>query len=105
MADTLARILGPSNIGNGTTTLFTGTAAHTYTIKHIIVVNNTAGSITLRLGIGGVADSNLILKPTAIAAGEHTEFTGLLVMAGTETLQAIATATGMTITISGLDQT
>lgn len=104
MADTLSRILGPSNIGSGTNTLFTGTAAHTYTIKHIIIVNATAGSITLILGIGGVTAATQILGSTAIGAGERLEFTGLLVMTGTQTLQSSATATGMTITVSGLDQ-
>lgn len=104
MADVLSRILGPSNIGNGTSTLFTGTAAHVYTIRHIVVLNGTAGSITLKLGIGGVADANLVLPATAIGAGERLEFDGLQILTGTETLQANATDTGLTITVSGLDQ-
>lgn len=104
MADVLSRILGPSNIGSGTNTLFTGTAAHTYTIKHIRIVNNTAAAITLKLGIGGVADANLLLPVTSIDAGGWGEFDGLIVMSGTETLQSNASATGMTITVSGLDQ-
>jgi hypothetical protein len=102
--DILKRILGPVAIASGTSTLFTGTAAHTYTIKNIKVVNNSGATVTLKLGIGGVADANLILPTATIDAGGMAEFDGLLVMSGTETLQAVASATGLTITISGLDQ-
>lgn len=104
MPDTLSRIVGPANIASGTSTVFTGTAAHTYTIKHIRIVNPTGASVTVKLGIGGVADANLILPATPIDAGGFAEFDGLIVMAGTETLQANASATGCTITVAGLDQ-
>lgn len=104
MTDTLSRIVGPVNVALGTSTVFTGTAAHIYTIKHIRVVNGTGGSITLKLGIGGVADANLILPATALGLGESCEFDGLLVLAGAETLQANASATGLTVTVAGLDQ-
>lgn len=104
MADILKRLLGPVNIANGTSTLFTGVAAHVYTIKNITVVNNTGAAITLKLGIGGVADANLILPAVVIGPGESGQFDGLLVMTGAESLQANASATGLTITMSGLDQ-
>jgi hypothetical protein len=104
MPDTLSRIAGPANIGSGTTTVFTGATGHTYTIKSILIVNDSTGSISIKLGIGGVADSNLILPQVTLGAGEQADFDGLLVMSGAETLQAVAGATGLTITVSGLDQ-
>lgn len=104
MADVLSRLAGPANIASGTSTVFTGTTAHTYTIKHIRIVNPTVGNVIIKLGIGGVADANLILPAASIDAGGFAEFDGLIVMAGTETLQANASATGMTITVAGLDQ-
>lgn len=104
MADTLKRIVGPANIPSGTNTLFTGTTAHTYTFKHMTIVNNTAGAITVKLGVGGVADSNLFLPSATIDAGGMAEFNGLLITSGTETIQANASATGLTFTASGLDQ-
>lgn len=104
MADTLSRIVGPVNIANGTSTIFTGTAAHVYTIKHIVLVNTTGAAISITLGIGGVAAANQILPSTSIDAGGQAEFDGLLVLSGTETLQAVASATGVTITVAGLDQ-
>lgn len=104
MADILKRLFGPVNIANGTSTLFTGTGGHVYTIKNITLVNNGTVSITVKLGIGGVADANLILPATPLGPGESGQFDGLLVMTGAETFQANATATGLTITVSGLDQ-
>jgi hypothetical protein len=104
MPDTLSRIVGPVNIANGDSTVFTGTAAHRYTLKHIRLVNTTGASITVKLGIGGIAAANLILPATPIDAGGFAEFDGLLILVGTETLQANASATGVTITVAGLDQ-
>lgn len=104
MADTLSRIVGPVNAASGTSTIFTGTAAHTYTIRSIRMVNTTSAAITVKLGIGGVTDALLILPATSIDAGGWAEFDGVLVLSGTETLQANTTATGVTITVAGLDQ-
>lgn len=105
MADILKRLFGPVAIASGASTLFTGTAAHTYTIKNIRVVNtDPVNARTLILGIGGVAAANQILPQISIDAGGSAEFDGLLVLSGVETLQASASGTGLTITASGLDQ-
>jgi len=104
MPDTLSRIAGPANLASGTSTVFTGTAAHVYTIRSIRIVNNTAAAVTVKLGICGVTDALLILPPTSIDAGGWAEFDGVIVLSGTETLQANTTATGTTITVAGLDQ-
>ena len=105
MADLLKRILGPVAIASGASTLFTGTALHTYTIKNIKVVNtDPTNAKTLILGIGGVAAANQILPTVTIDPGGFAEFDGMLVLSGVETLQASASGTGLTITISGLDQ-
>lgn len=104
MTDTLSRIVGPANIASGTSTIFTGTSGHTYTIKTIVIVNDSTGSISIKLGIGGVADANLVLPNVTLGAGEQANFDGLLVMTGTETLQATTSASGLTITVAGLDQ-
>jgi len=105
MADLLKRLLGPVAIANGTSTLLTVTAAHTYTIKNIRVVNTDASNTrTLVLGIGGVAAANQIVPTLSLGPGESAEFDGLLVLAAGETLQANASGTGLTITASGLDQ-
>lgn len=102
--EVLKRLAGPVNMTSGANTPFIGTAAHRYTIKHIRIVNNTAGAVTVKLGIGGTADGNLILHTLSIAANSTYTEDVLIVTDGTETLQANTSATGMTITVSGLDQ-
>lgn len=104
MADTLKRIAGPVNIPSGTNTLFTGTTAHIYTFKHMTILNNTAGAISVKLGVNGVTDALLFLPYATIEAGGMAEFNGLLITSGTETIQANASASGLTFTASGLDQ-
>jgi hypothetical protein len=106
MSETLKRLFGPTNVGNGTNTIFTGAGSpHIYTIKHITVINNTAAAITVKVGIGGVADANLIIQPISVPPnGGSYEWDGMHVMNDAETLQTNATATGCTITGSGLDQ-
>lgn len=102
--DTLSRFVGPADVGNGTTTVYTVPSSHTQTIKNIRIVNATSGSISIALGIGGVANANLVLPSTALGAGESCEFDGVLTLASGETVQASTSADGLTITISGMDQ-
>lgn len=107
MTDTLKRIFGPANAASGTSTVFTGAANHIYTIKHISIVNPTSAAITIKMGISAdtaLADAELILPTATIDAGGLAEFDGLAIMAGVELLVAVTSATGLTITGSGLDQ-
>lgn len=104
MADVLSRIAGPANIASGTATAFTGTGAHTYSIRSIRIVNNTSGTVTVKVGIGGVTDAVLIIPAIAIAPGDAYHDDGLFVLSGTETLQTNASATGTTLTVCALDQ-
>lgn len=108
MADTLKRIFGPANIASGTSTVFAGTAAHTYTFKHISVVNDSGAAITVKMGIqavaGALADSDLFLPLTTIEAGGMANFDGMMVMSGTEVIRAETSASGLTISGHGLDQ-
>ena len=104
MADTLVRLLGPTNIPEGNSILFTGLQGHIYTIKNILVTNNTVSPISLSLGVNGLENSNLILPNASIDAGGWADGDGLLVLANTDTLQASSDLDGLAITISGLDQ-
>ncbi len=105
MAVSLSRLFGPANIASGTSTVFTGTAAHTYVLRNLLVVNETSAKVTLKVGIGGVADANLVQPTTSIPSKGRIDFPVFIVMSGTETLQAVTSATGLTITGSGLDIT
>ena len=103
MTDTLSRLAGPVSLAAGTTTVFTGTAAHTYTIRNWRIVNNTGGAVTVRVGIGGVTDTCLVFPAMSVPAAAILEDDGMIVMSGTETLQVSTSATGTTVTVSGLD--
>lgn len=102
-SQTLSRIYGPANIA-ADGAVFTGTAGHVYTIRHISLVNTTGAAITIALGVGGVAAANLFLPTATIDAGGLATFDGTMVISGTEAIHADISATGITITIAGLDQ-
>lgn len=110
MADVMNRVGStPAAVGNGTSTLFTGTGGHTYTFKAggILIVNNGSVTRTVKLGIGGVTDAVLIMPAIAIQPGCAIAWPpegGYVVMSGTETLQANADGTGTTVTLSCVDQ-
>lgn len=109
MADTMARPSGPANIGSGTSTLFTVTTNHTYTIRSggILIVNNTTAPITYKLGIGGVTDALLIMPAIAVPGGGAISWppeNSYVVLLTGETLQVNASATGGTGTVSLVDQ-
>lgn len=104
MADLLSRIVGPVAVASGTSTIFTGTNLHTYTVKQIRIVNNTTGGINIKIGIGGVTDALLILHDVTIPGKSTFTDSGLWVVKNTETVQASAGTTGLTISLHGLDQ-
>lgn len=104
MPNVMSRIVGPANLASGTSTVFTGTTAHTYSLREIRILNNGATAITVKLGVGGVTDALLVLPATAIQPGQLLRESGLVVLSGTETLQANTSASGLTITVSALDQ-
>lgn len=96
--------LGPTNISSGTATYLTVTSSHVYTIYGLEIVNNTGAAITVKIGVGGVADANLVMPPVAIPAGGWLEFDGRLTLDSTDTLQINASASGTTLSGSYLDQ-
>ena len=104
MANLLSRIAGPIAIASGTSTVFTGATAHRYTVRGITITNNTVAAINIKLGINGVADINLILPQSSIDAGGFATFDGVLVLVDTDALIAVAGTSGLTITLSGVDQ-
>jgi len=108
MADTLKRIFGPATVASGTSTIFTGTAAHIYTIKTIKIVNPTSAAITIKMGIqataGTLNDSELILPTATIDAGGMAVYEGTIILSGTEVIRAVTSASGLTISGHGLDQ-
>lgn len=104
MADNLKRFY-KGQPGTSDTTLYTVPSAKRATIKHIRIVNPTGSAATIKLGINGVADADLILPTTSIDAGGSAECDSIYVLDATDTLRAIAgTATAINVTVHGLEQ-
>jgi hypothetical protein len=104
MPDTLDRLAGPVAPGTGPQTILTVPGGHTYTIRYIAIVNNNAITVDVKLGINGVADADLILPFTPILIFGQGVFSGVLTLEAGDTLMIDSDATGITVTVSGLDQ-
>lgn len=107
MADALKRLFGPANLASGLSTVYTGVAAHTATIKTMTIVNTTAAAISVALFIkstsASTAAADEILPSAVIEAGGFAMCDSPQMISGVEYLLAVASATGLTITGHGLD--
>lgn len=105
-SNVLSRIVGPSAAASGTSTLFTPTASHIYTIKKIKVVNtDTVNAKTFQLFIGGSAQANAVTPVYTVDAGGYAESDEFMVLAGVgDTLQITTSGTGLTVSVYALDQ-
>ena len=73
-------------------------------IKHMSLVNTSAGAVTIRLWHDGSANGNAILPPVSLGAGEFGEFDGDVVMEAGDTLYAQAgSANAITLTAHGME--
>lgn len=99
-----SRLAGPANVASGSSTIFTGTGGHVYTVRSIIFANNSAAPITLKIGVNGITDADLVLAATAVQPGDTLVFDPMmLVLSGAETIQANASVGGGTLTVNGVD--
>jgi hypothetical protein len=103
VADVLDRA-GPTALSSGSNDLLTVAASHRYTLLHVKILNPTSSPIRVKVGIGGVADANLIEEEVSIPPGGSLNFGGKEVLKPTEVLKANCSATGCTATVSYLDQ-
>jgi hypothetical protein len=106
MADALARF-GPAQPGTTATTLITAGAAGTYTvIRHLHVVNTTAATQTITVGINGVTAALSLWFNFPIDPSDFLDWTGnvpLLGSATPDTLQALQSNAGaLTVTVGAV---
>lgn len=103
----LKKIAGPAYIANAAADIYTPPASTIYTvIKHIHVVNKTAGAVTFSLYIGATAGSSggtEIFGTKSVAAFDVYDFyTSGLKLVSTEFLSGVASAaSSLTITVMG----
>jgi len=101
----LSRLFGPSALASGTSTMVTVTTGHIYTLRKIKIVNtDTSNAKTFQLFINGSLAANAITPVYTIDAGGMAESDEFVVLTGTDTLQITTSATGLTASVYGLDQ-
>jgi hypothetical protein len=86
-----------------TTTIYTVPGSTEGIVKHITVVNTSAGRVTFRLWRGGVADVNLITPPGAgLPKGAFWVWKGTMSMEAGDTLIGQSdTASAVSVTVDG----
>src|SRR3990167_10964468 len=104
MADTAARLVGPTQLAASATTIYTVPASTTATILHIIVCNTTTTPAGVYLTIGADAAGTRLLHNQSVQG--VFELKGFIVLTAAQILQAYASAaSSATITISGVTTT
>jgi len=96
--------LAHAAITTGPDTLFTVGGDCRAAITDIIAANTTTSTKTLTVGISGVAAANQIIPGVSIGANSMLQFRGYVILNSAETIQAGASAAGITLTISGVDR-
>ena len=106
MADTAARLAGPTQLGTSASTVYTVPASTTAIIRSILVCNTTGDQVKFTMSIGADAAGTRIFMDRVIAPRMTFEYHGFIVLTAAGTLQAFAdTATAATLTVSGVTVT
>lgn len=104
MADVLRRVAGPVLLPANATTVYTVPAATTTAVRAIHVANESAAAATFTLSIGVDAAGKRFFYQQSVDPGTSFDWTGNLVLAAGEVLQASgAAAAALTLTLSGVE--
>jgi len=95
------RLYGPAAVVNSDNELFAVAAGKRAVVRHIRILNTTAGALTITLGVGADADGTRLYKTFSIAAGGVEDRWLYLTLEAAETIRATGSAGGLTIVISG----
>jgi hypothetical protein len=92
-------------IDNTNTTLYTAQPDGRTAILDVMVVNTTSASINLTMYIGSAATANAFgFYSTPIPANSSMQWSGFQILNINESLLGVGSATGLTITASGLER-
>lgn len=106
MADTAKRLAGPAQLTNAAATKYTTPAATTTIIRSIHVYNAGTVNRTFSFSIGTDAAGTRVWDAFTIAPKQSLDWSGFMVLAATEIVQAFASAnTDLTFTMSGIEVT
>ena len=92
-------------IGATSTTLYTAQPDGRTVIIDIMVVNTTSAPVTLTMYIGSVATANAFgWYSSSIPAYSSMQYNGYQILNINESLLAVGSATGLSVTMSGLER-
>lgn len=89
-------------VATGTTTQFTVPASRQDVIKTITICNITAGTITFNMGVGAAGAISLFLG-LGVPPSTTVTWTGTLILNTGDIIATSASATGLQLTVSGLE--
>lgn len=106
MADTAKRLSGPAALTASAVTQYTVPALTTTILRSIHVANETATAATVTISIGTDGAGKRIFYQTSVPANGILDWSGFIVLATTEIIQALSgTASALTLAISGVETT
>ena len=92
-------------IGATSTTLYTSQPDGRTAILDIMVTNTTSSPINLSMYIGSVVDANAFgWKGSAVPGNSSVQYNGFQILNINESLLAVGSAAGLSVTISGLER-
>lgn len=102
--DTLKRLGGPTALSGSAATIYTVPSSTTTTIKSVHVANETGSAATLNISVGSDAANKRFVYGLSVPANGTYDYTGTLVLAAAEVIQAYSgTANALTIILSGVE--
>jgi hypothetical protein len=107
MAFTQKRLVGPAAMATSATALYTTPASTTTIVKQIMLCNTHTSTATATLHIAAAASvlpANMIFKAISLDPSETVILNLSLVLATTNIISGLASNTGVTITISGIEE-
>ncbi len=103
MPDTPRRLSGPVALTTTATTRYTVPASTTAILRSLHVVNGNAAARSFTLSIGADAAGTRLFDATEIPAYGVLDWSGFVVLAAAEIIQAFASTAGPVLTLSGIE--
>jgi hypothetical protein len=98
------KVLSQTQLPNAAAAQYTVPAATQAIVRAIVLVNTTAGPITVSLFVNGSGAGNKILDTYSIPANTRIVLNDVVTLAATNTIQAVASAAAsVTMTVFGLE--
>lgn len=99
---TESRVIGPSVIGTTDTTVGTVPASRVWVIKQFILTNTNSVDAWVTVSVGATSTAgNALFYQLPVGANDTVVFDTALVLAATETVQAISDRGAINITANG----